>query len=162
MSDNPQSNGGQPQGPGMDEGIRVQVLGQYIKDLSFENPGAPQAFQSRPAIDLGVDVQARRVDADHAEIEIKLRVSAKVEDKPAFLLELVYGGYFLVQNAPDDILQQVLLIEAPHLLFPFARRIVADVIRDGGMPPLMIEPIDFSALYRAKQGETQARATAPA
>jgi preprotein translocase subunit SecB len=153
-----QQPGGEIPGAGMDPNIRVQVLGQYIKDLSFENPGAPMAFQARPAIDLGVDVQARRTDADHAEIEIKLRVSAKVEDKPAFLMELVYGGYFLVQNAPDEILQQILLIEAPHLLFPFARRIVADVIRDGGMPPLMIEPIDFSALYRAKQAEAQARA----
>lgn len=130
--------------------INVQALAQYVKDLSFENPGAPMAFRGQPQIDLGVDVQARRREGDQAEVEMKLRVSAKVEDKPAFLLELVYGGLFVVQGAPDDLLQQILLIDAPHLLFPFARRIVADIIRDGGMPPLMIEPIDFAALYRAK------------
>ena len=72
-----------------------------------------------------------------------------------FLLELVYGGLFQVQNVPEDVLQQVLLIDGPHLLFPFARRIVADVVRDGGMPPLMIEPIDFAGLFRAKAAEMQ-------
>src|SRR5206468_12222110 len=109
---------------------------------------------------LGVDLQARRVDSEHFEVELKLRVSAKAEEKAVFLLELIYGGLFHIQNAPEEILQQFLLIEAPHILFPFARRIVADVIRDGGMPPLMIEPIDFSALYRAKQAEMQQSAGA--
>ena len=141
---------------------RVQVIGQYVKDLSFENPGAPASLTQRPAIDLGVDLQARRLEPPHFEVELKLRVTAKYEDKPVFLLELVYGGLFLVQNIPDDVIQQVLLIDAPHILFPFARRIVADVVRDGGMPPLMIEPIDFAALYRAKTAEMQQmRASAP-
>ncbi len=134
---------------------RIQVIAQYVKDLSFENPGAPGAVAQRPGIDLGVDLQARRVEADHFEVELKLRVTAKTEEKPVFLLELVYGGLFLAQNIPDDVIQQVLLIDAPHILFPFARRIVADVVRDGGMPPLMIEPIDFAALYRAKTAEMQ-------
>ena len=134
---------------------RIQVVGQYVKDLSFENPGAPGTVAQRPGIDLGVDLQARRMEADHFEVELKLRVTAKTEEKPVFLLELVYGGLFLVQNIPDDVIQQVLLIDAPHILFPFARRIVADVVRDGGMPPLMIEPIDFAALYRAKTAEMQ-------
>ena len=141
---------------------RVQVIGQYVKDLSFENPGAPASLTQRPAIDLGVDLQARRLEPPHFEVELKLRVTAKYEDKPVFLLELVYGGLFLVQNIPDDVIQQVLLIDAPHILFPFARRIVADVVRDGGLPPLMIEPIDFAALYRAKTAEMQQmRASAP-
>lgn len=141
---------------------RVQVVGQYVKDLSFENPGAPGSMTQRPAIDLGVDLQARRLEPPHFEVELKLRVTAKNEDKPLFLLELVYGGLFLVQNIPDDVIQQVLLIDAPHILFPFARRIVADVVRDGGMPPLMIEPIDFAALYRAKTAEMQQmRASTP-
>ena len=82
-------------------------------------------------------------------------MTAKADDKPLFLLELAYGGLFLIQNAPEEILQQILLIDGPHLLFPFARRIVADAVRDGGMPPLMIEPIDFAALYRAKAAEAQ-------
>jgi len=137
------------------EGLRVQIVGQYVKDLSFENPAAPSGPAMRPQIDLGVDLQARRLDSERFEVELKLRVSAKAEEKAVFLLELVYAGLFLIQNAPEELLQQFLLIEAPHIIFPFARRIVADVIRDGGMPPLMIEPIDFSALYRAKQAEMQ-------
>jgi preprotein translocase subunit SecB len=141
---------------GMDaDAPRVQVVGQYIKDLSFENPGAPNALSVRPQIELNVDLQARQVEREHFEVELKLRVSAKSEEKPLFLLELVYAGLFHLHNIPDEIRQQVLLIEAPHIMFPFARRIVADVVRDGGMPPLMIEPIDFAALYRAKAGQMQ-------
>ena len=148
------ASGGETPTPGAGQ-PRVAVVGQYIKDLSFENPGAPNTVVQRPGIDLGVDLQARRVDTDHFEVELKLRITAKAEEKSIFLLELVYAGLFQIQNIPDEVLQQVLLIEAPHLLFPFARRIVADAVRDGGMPPLMIEPIDFAALYRAKQAEMQ-------
>jgi preprotein translocase subunit SecB len=140
---------------------RLQAVAQYVKDLSFENPIAPQAPQSRPAIDLGVDLQARRMDAQHFEVVLKLRVSATVEQKPMFLLELAYGGLFQIVNVPEDVLQQVLLIECPHLIFPFARRIVADTVRDGGLPPLMVDPIDFAALYRAKQAELQQAGTPP-
>ncbi|MBU6442380.1 MAG: protein-export chaperone SecB [Alphaproteobacteria bacterium] len=136
--------------------VRIQVIGQYVKDLSFENPGAPMTLNVRPQIDLGVDLQARRVDQERFEIELKLRVSASSEEKTVFLLELVYAGLFLLQNVPEQVLQQVLLIEGPHLLFPFARRIVADAIRDGGMPPLMIEPIDFASLYRSRLAQAQA------
>jgi preprotein translocase subunit SecB len=135
--------------------LRIQIVGQYVKDLSFENPGAPMNAAVRPQIDLGVDLQARRLDTEHFEVELKLRVSAKVEEKPVFLLELAYAGLFQIQSAPEEILQQILLIDGPHLLFPFARRIVADVIRDGGMPPLMIEPIDFASLYRARVAQGQ-------
>jgi preprotein translocase subunit SecB len=154
MSD---SNGSSPTTdvPGGPEGFRMQVLGQYVKDLSFENPGAPLSLSVRPAIDLGVDIQAKRLDQERYEVEIKLRVSAKSEDKTLFLLELVYAGLLVIQNVPEEFLQQMLLIEAPHMLFPFARRVVADTIRDGGMPPLMIEPIDFAGLYRARLGDVQ-------
>ncbi|MGB8363874.1 MAG: protein-export chaperone SecB [Rhizomicrobium sp.] len=137
------------------DGARIQIIGQYVKDLSFENPGAPLTLTVRPQIDLGVDLQARRLDPERFEVELKLRVSAKTEDKPVFLLELLYAGLFFIQSAPEELLQPILLIEGPHLLFPFARRIVADVVRDGGMPPLMVEPIDFAALYRAKTGQAQ-------
>jgi preprotein translocase subunit SecB len=154
MSDSPSGltngDGGAPP-----QEVRIQILGQYVKDLSFENPGAPANAPGRPQIDLGVDLQARRTEAERFEVELKLRVSAKAEDRPLFLLELLYAGLFAIQNAPEEIVQQFLLIEAPHILFPFARRVVADVIRDGGMPPLMIEPIDFAALYRAKQAQAQ-------
>lgn len=139
------------------EGMRVQILGQYVKDLSFENPAAPQNLSVRPQIELGFDLQAKRLSADQFEVEMKVRVNAKAEDKTVFLLELLYGGMFLIQGAPDEILQPFLLIEAPHLLFPFVRRVVADVIRDGGMPPLMIEPIDFAELYRQNQANAAAQ-----
>jgi preprotein translocase subunit SecB len=152
-----------PAGEGT-QGARLQVVGQYVKDLSFENPGAGLSdIKTRPQIDLGVDLQAGRVEGDRFEVELKLRVSAKADDRAIFLLELIYCGVFMVENVPEEVLQQVLLIEGPHLLFPFARRVVADVIRDGGMPPLMIEPIDFNALYQAKAAEAAGqRVTAPA
>jgi preprotein translocase subunit SecB len=134
---------------------RVQVVGQYIKDLSFENPGVIGGQQARPQIELNVDLQVRQLEQEHFEVELKLRVNAKTDDRALFLLELVYGGLFQLHNIPDEVRQQVLLIEAPHILFPFARRIVADIVRDGGMPPLMIEPIDFAALYRAKMAQMQ-------
>jgi preprotein translocase subunit SecB len=128
----------------------VGIVAQYIKDLSFENPGAPALMSQAPNIDLGVDLQARRGDGEHFEVELKLRVSAKVGDKTVFLMELAYAGLFRIVGIPDDMLQPLLLIQAPHMLFPFARRIVADVVRDGGMPPLMVDPIDFAALYQSK------------
>jgi len=152
----------EPNGPESGNGAglpqsRMQVVGQYVKDLSFENPGAPNTITARPKIDLGVDLQARRLEGNNFEVELKLRVHAAHEDRTMFLLELAYAGLFQLENIPEEYLQQVLLIEAPHILFPFARRIVSDAIRDGGMPPLMIEPIDFNALYRAKMNEAAAR-----
>jgi preprotein translocase subunit SecB len=132
----------------------LQVVGQYIKDLSFENPGAPSGLTQRPEIEFGIDVQAKRGDEMHFEVELKLRVHAKSEGRQLFLMELSYAGLFRLQNIPEEAMQPILLIQAPHMLFPFARRIVADVVRDGGMPPLMIEPIDFVALYQAKMGQS--------
>ena len=144
----PGEGNGAPQLP------NFQVVGQYIKDLSFENPGAPAGLTERPQIEFGIDVQARRGDDQHFEVELKLRVHAKAPDgRQLFLLELAYGGLFRLTNIPEEAMQPILLIQAPHMLFPFARRIVADVVRDGGMPPLMIEPIDFVALYQAKMGQ---------
>jgi preprotein translocase subunit SecB len=148
-SDNPAAGGM----PGDDNQPRVQAVSQYIKDLSFENPAAPQAPNGRPAIDLGVDLQARRMDAQHFEVILKLRVNATSEGKALFILELAYAGLFQIVNVPDDVLQQILLIQCPHMIFPFARRIVADTVRDGALPPLMIDPIDFAALYQAKAAE---------
>ena len=154
------SEAGKPNGDSSQAGVQVQIqiVGQYVKDLSFENPAAPlMGSNARPQIDLGVELQTRALDQSRFEVELKLRVSAQAENKPMFMLELVYAGLILVQSAPPEILQQVLNVDVPHLLFPFARRIVADAIRDGGMPPLMIEPIDFAALARARAAENQMR-----
>lgn len=133
----------------------LEVLTQYVKDMSFENPGAPAALAERPQIDLGVDLQARRKEGELYEVELKLRIEAKHDSRALFLLELAYAGLFRLANMPEDMVQGILLVQAPHILFPFARRIVADVVRDGGMPPLMVEPIDFMALYknRLAQGD---------
>jgi preprotein translocase subunit SecB len=147
------TNGQNPPFPGGNPplDLRVQMVGQYVKDLSFENPGAPMTLTDRPQIDLGIDLQSKRLDPERFETELKLRVSAKNGEKTVFLLELVYAALVQISgNPPDEILQQILLIETPMMIFPFARRIVADTIRDGGMPPLMLDPIDFAQIYRAK------------
>lgn len=142
----------------------IQVVAQYIKDLSFENPISPINADIRPQIELNVDLQARQADnqKDLYEVEMKIRATATHNSKPAFLVELAYGSLFHLHNIPDDVRQQILMIEAPHIMFPFVRRIVSDVIRDGGLPTLMIEPIDFAALYRAKMAEMHAQGQAPA
>ena len=147
----PDANQGQPGLP------NLQVVGQYIKDLSFENPGVSSAISDRPQIELAVDLNAARMaEKDMFEVELKIRVDAKSEGRPLFLLEVAYAGAFRLTNVPDTGTQQmILLIQAPHMLFPFVRRIVADVVRDGGMPPLMIEPIDFMALYQARVAQAQ-------
>jgi len=149
--------------PGGDNGQqanapRVQIVTQYVKDLSFENPGAPTQLTARPNIELGVDLSARQLEGPMFEVAMKLTVNAKAQDsadKSVFLVELTYAGLFQIVNVPQDVLQQVLLVEGPHMLFPYARRIISDVVRDGGMPPLMIEPIDFLSLYRNKAAQLQ-------
>ena len=145
------STGTDPLNGNGDRPPHMQIVAQFIKDLSFENPGAAANITQRPQIELGVDLNARKLDEEHFEVELKVRVDAKHEARPLFLLEVAYAGIMRLQNIPDAATQQaILLIQAPHLLFPFVRRIVADVVRDGGMPPLMIEPIDFVALYHAR------------
>ena len=135
-----------------DQPVKQLILQKiYIKDLSFENPGAAAEINQRPQIDLAVDLNAKRLENEIFEVELKIRVDAKNEGKALFLLEVAYAGVFQLRNIPDTATQQaILLIQAPHMLFPFVRRIVSDVVRDGGMPPLMIEPIDFMALYQAR------------
>jgi preprotein translocase subunit SecB len=145
------STGTDPLNGNGDRPPHMQIVAQFIKDLSFENPGAAANITQRPQIELGVDLNARKLDEEHFEVELKVRVDAKHEARPLFLLEVAYAGIMRLQNIPDAATQQaILLIQAPHLLFPFVRRIVAVVVRDGGMPPLMIEPIDFVALYPAR------------
>jgi preprotein translocase subunit SecB len=134
-------------------GPRLAILTQYVKDMSFENPKAPRGLQAgtaRPEIQIRVDVGARPAGEGHYEVTLQLNVDAKSGDETVFLMELTYAGIFLLANIPSDSLQPLHLIECPRLLFPFARRIVADATRDGGFPPLMIDPIDFVSLYRRK------------
>lgn len=138
---------------------RLTILSQYIKDLSFENPRAPTSLEpgnSRPEIQVRVDTRAQELGSERYEVTFQLHCEAKSGNDPVFMVELTYAGLFSLANVPPDSLQPVLLIECPRLLFPFARRIVADVTRDGGFPPLMIDPIDFVTLYRRRQEQAQA------
>jgi len=154
MAETNEPNGGAA--PSADEESQmpaIQIVSQYIKDLSFENPSLGVNIQ-RPQIEFTVDLQARRMQENGPfEVVIKLRVTAKQEDRTLFLLELAYGGLFVLDKVPDEVLQPILLIECPRMMFPFVRRIVSDLVSDGGLPPLMIEPIDFAALYRSKMAE---------
>ncbi|MBI5164329.1 MAG: protein-export chaperone SecB [Magnetospirillum sp.] len=129
------------------------VNGQYIKDLSFEVPGAPAIFgemqNQSPDIPIHVDIDVSPLRDNLFEVVLHLKVEASLADKPVFIAELAYGGVFTV-NLPPEHHQAVLLVECPRLLFPFARTIIADATRDGGFPPLMIQPIDFAQLYRSR------------
>ena len=132
----------------------IQIISQYVKDLSFENPSMGVNVR-QPQIDFTVDLQARRVsETGPFEVLLKLRVNAVQEEKTLFLLEIAYGGLFALDKIPQEALQPVLLIECPRLMFPFVRRIIADLVSDGGLPPLMIEPIEFAQLYRQKMQES--------
>jgi preprotein translocase subunit SecB len=138
---------------------QLAMNAQYVKDLSFESPNAPQSLTAQagqPQIQVNVDVQARGVGPDMFEVVLRLNAEAKQSDKTAFVVELVYGGVFTLRNIPQESLEAVCLIECPRLLFPFARRIVADTVRDGGFMPLMLDPIDFAELYRrSKSAQAQ-------
>jgi preprotein translocase subunit SecB len=153
MAENPSANGeGAPQEAAAQPAPRLSIVTQYVKDMSFENPRAPGGLQQnvRPEIQIRVDVRAAEVGGGRHEVVIDINVDAKAGDEPVFLVELSYGGLFELANIPPDSLQPLLQIECPRLLFPFARRVVADATRDGGYPPLMIDPIDFVTLFRRK------------
>ncbi|WGF86876.1 protein-export chaperone SecB [Marinivivus vitaminiproducens] len=139
---------------------RFAVLAQYVKDLSFENPRAPASLQpreSRPSINVRVDVASREFEAERYEVVLTIHVEATTAGETDFVVELAYAGLFAVANVPANAMSAVLMIEAPRLLFPFARRIVADTTRDGGLPPLMIDPIDFVALFRRRIEQQRAQ-----
>jgi len=152
---------------GADTGPMVGLLSQYVKDLSFENPNAPAIYRSQtaPQIDVQFNIGAQQVGDDVHEVVLKVEVRSDAGGTVAFVVELSYAGLFGLRNVPPEHVQPYLLGEAPRLLFPFARRVLADAVRDGGFPPLMLEPIDFGALYM-QQAQAQAAqengASAPA
>jgi preprotein translocase subunit SecB len=138
----------------------LNVLGQYIKDLSFESPSAPSALQAppkNPQLQVSVNVGAARQSGEAYEVTLNLEAHAKSDTGVIYNIELAYGGLFQLKNVPENMLQPVLLIDCPTLLFPFLRRVLADVTRDGGFPPLMLDPIDFRRLYaqNVARGESQ-------
>lgn len=142
----------------------IRVLAQYVKDLSFENPGlfTSQQGSSAPEIELGIDVKVEPGPAKDSifAVELKLSARAKRQETVVFIVELVYVGVFQLQEARREDMEPILLIECPRLLFPFARRIIADITREGGHPPLMIDPIDFVGLYRQQRQRADAQQAA--
>lgn len=131
--------------------IAITINAQYVKDLSFENPNAPASLlpsSEQPQLDVNIDVQTRSGPEDSYEVTLHIKADAKIGGNQAFVVELAYAGVATLKNLPKEALQPVLLIEIPRLLFPFARNILADVTRDGGFAPLLLNPIDFADLYR--------------
>ncbi|MEF2071309.1 protein-export chaperone SecB [Consotaella aegiceratis] len=155
----PASNGGQQPGA---KSPSINILTQYIKDFSFESPKAPDVLRSQakaPGINIGVNVGANPVSGAQGDYDVKLTLNARAGegDDTLFLVELEYGGIFRLQNFPQEHLLPVLFIECPRLLFPFARQVIADITRNAGFPPLMIDPIDFAALFAQRMAEERAK-----
>lgn len=153
MSDTPANpNNAAPEGFDPNAAPSLNVLAQYLKDLSFENPRAPAVYQSNstPKIDVNVDVQGRGINQNQYEVELSVAARANRENGDAmFVVEASYAGVFEIVNVPADQLEMAMMVECPRLLFPFLRQIVADATRNGNFPPLMLEPIDFMGIYIA-------------
>ncbi|WP_114395212.1 protein-export chaperone SecB [Oleisolibacter albus] len=159
MTDETASNGDSTTEAGNRLSTPLVINAQYVKDLSFENPNAPQSLMGdagAPKIDLQVDLQGRPLAENVFELALTLRAEATQGDRSAFICELVYGGVFTLAPLPVDQQRALLMIEGARMLFPFARQILADMTQQGGFPPLMLQPIDFVDLYRrqilAQQG----------
>lgn len=146
-----------PAAPGGAQQLIVNA--QYIKDLSFENPRAPQSLiqpTAQPSVDINVDVKAQNLGPDVFEVVLTINASARAQDEPVFLVELAYGTVVTVRNAPAEMVASMILVETPRIVFPFARAIIANATRDGGFPPLMINPIDFAELLHRHEADAQA------
>jgi preprotein translocase subunit SecB len=160
------TNGGQGQEPSQEAGQeqlpQLNVVGQYIKDFSFENPNAPKSLGGSPeAPQISIQINVNAAPMSDTDIEVVLMVSGKAESGGSlmFNFELAFGGVFRIRNVPQESLNAVVLIECPRLLFPFAREIIATTVRNGGFPPLLLDPVDFVALYRQKMAQMPAAET---
>ena len=148
--------------PGADE-AQVQVVAQYVKDLSVENPSAPQVFQwqGQPSLDVQFSLNADKIADDVHEVMLKIEVSARSDNGVHFVIDLTYAGLFAIRGVPEEAIPPFLLIEAPRLLFPFARQIVAEAVTNTGFPPFMLEPIDFASIYMAQVQQLQDQSGEP-
>lgn len=152
-------------GAGKDQSAQMapamNILAQYVKDLSFENPHAPNSMRPRenaPEINININVNPNPLSETDFEVELKLDAKAVHGEEVLFNVELVYAGVFRMQNIPQEALQMAVLIECPRLLFPFARQIMADATRNGSFPPLMIDPVDFAQLFQQRMAAQQTAA----
>lgn len=142
---------------GADTQPAIGLITQYVKDLSFENPNAPGVYQwpDQPEIEVQFNIASEQPGEDVYEVALKIEVRAKTAQGTAFAVDLTYAALFGMRNVPEDQVQPFLFAEAPRLVFPFARRVLADAVRDGGFPPLLLDPVDFNGLYLQ---QVQARA----
>lgn len=150
---------GQPQGPGF------RILAQFVRDLSFENPKAPDSLRidGKPQIDMGVELAAQGRPDGLFEVDLKLSIKATNQDNVVFRVELLYGGLFQLAGVSEQDIEPMLLIECPRYLFPYAREIIARATADGGFyPPFMMDPLDFTAIYTARRQQMQAQPAAQA
>jgi preprotein translocase subunit SecB len=142
---------------GEDTGPAAGIISQYVKDLSVENPNAPESYQWQdpPQVDVQFNIGARPMSDEVQEVELKITVTAKAQAGTAYIVDLAYAGLIGMRNLEEAQMHAFTYAEAPRILFPFARRIISDAIRDAGYPPLMLEPIDFNGIYVAQLGAKQ-------
>ena len=141
----------------------IQVIGQYLKDLSFESPKAPGSLKSpgeNPNLQVDINVNVKKLDEEVFESGIQLKIHASNDDGTIYMLEALYAGAFQVRNLPADALEPVLLINCPTILYPFLRRIIAEMTQEGGFPPLLLDPIDFATLYKQRKAAGEVKGTA--
>src|SRR5712672_717947 len=152
-------NGGPAPSPAPQQGqAQLTVLGQYSKDFSFENPNAPRSLQptqTQPAINIQINVSVQRMAETDYEVTLTLEGKAENSGTVLFAFDLTFAGVFRIQNVPEEALQPLIMIECPRLLFPFAREIVATAVRNGGFPPLLLDPVDFVSLYQQRSAQGQ-------
>jgi preprotein translocase subunit SecB len=132
----------------------IAINNQYIKDLSFESPKTPYIFTEKsltPKVNVSIDINATKLQKDVFEVELRVNANAQKDETAVFLIELVYAGIFTIKGVEESLTEEILLIQCPSLIFPFARRIIYDTTRDAGFPPLMLNPIDFGEMYRQKK-----------
>ena len=148
FSDDTQNNPGGPNGA--DTGPAAGMISQYVKDLSVENPNAPHSYQwqDQPQVDIQVNIASNRINEEVFEVELKITANAKCEQGALYLVDLSYCGLVGLRNVPDEASHMFQYAETPRMLFPFAREIIASAVRDGGFPPLLLDPVDFVGLYR--------------
>ncbi len=159
MADENEKKAGNGNGTATQQQPTLNVLAQYVKDLSFESPGAPNSLRGRdkaPGIAINVNVNANPLSEKQFDVHLSLTAKATVDKDVLFNVELLYGGVFNIDGFPQEHMLPLLFIECPRLLFPFARQIIAEATRNGGFPPLMLDPIDFAQMFQQKIAEDQA------
>jgi preprotein translocase subunit SecB len=151
MADEQQGTGANGAGDGSFQ-PQVSILAQYVKDLSVENPSAPQVYswQVQPNLDVQFNLNVQGAGENVHEVSLKFDISARSDNGTHFVIDLTYGGLFAIQNVPQEALSPFLLVEAPRLLFPFARQVISEAASGMGFPPLMLDPIDFASAYLAQ------------